>query len=94
VVKLKICKSAIDHSFQIYCNRNNNIIPVWHYYVPTISITRRMSLFTYIIRTSSGFYTNVLSFMLRVKLCFSLQPPLRRHRCVTIFIYFVMFVLE
>jgi hypothetical protein len=28
VVKLKICKSAIDHSFQIYCNRNNNIIPV------------------------------------------------------------------
>ena len=26
-LKFKVCKSVIDHSFQIYCNRNNNIIP-------------------------------------------------------------------
>jgi len=26
--KFRISKSVIDHSFQIYCNRNNNIIPI------------------------------------------------------------------
>jgi len=27
-IKFRISKSVIDHSFQIYCNRNNNIIPM------------------------------------------------------------------